>query len=53
MNLECSSDREVRNRKIQLTVTTAVGRVYNVEIGETPNCTCDYHSNPRKIKHMC
>ena len=53
INLECSSDMQVRNRKIQLTVTIASGRVYNVEIGETPSCTCDYHSNPRKIKHTC
>ena len=53
MNLECSSDMEVHNCKIQFTVTTAVGHVHNVEIGETPSCTCDYHSNPRKIKHTC
>ena len=32
MNLECSCHMEVRSRKIQLTVTTAVGRVYNAEM---------------------
>ena len=41
------------NRKIKLTVTTAVGGVYNVEIGETTSSTCEYNSNPRKIKPMC
>ena len=53
MNLECKSDMEARNRKIQLTVTTPVDRLYNVEIGETPNCMCEYHRNPRKIKPTC
>ena len=52
MNLECSSDMEVRNRKIQVTVTTASGCVYNVETRWIPSCTCEYYNNPRKIKHM-
>ena len=50
MNLGCSSDTEVRNPKIQLTVATAVGRVFNVYTGETLSCMCEYYSNPRKIK---
>ena len=41
------------NRKIKLAVTTAADGVYNVEIGETTSSTCEYDSNPRKIKHMC
>ena len=53
MNLECSSDMEVRNCKIQLTVTTAAGSIYNVEIGETPSFKSEYYSNPRKVKHTC
>ena len=53
MNLECSSDMEVRNCKIQLTVTTAAGSIYNVEIGETPSFKSEYYSNPRKLKHTC
>ena len=53
MNLECSSDMEVRNCKIQLTVTTAAGRICNVEIGETPSFKSEYYSNPRKVKHTC
>lgn len=32
--LECSSDMELCNRKIQLTIITVTGRVYNVEIVE-------------------
>ena len=53
MNLECSSDMEVRNCKIQLTVTTAAGRICNVEIGETPSFKSEYYSNPGKVKHTC
>ena len=53
MNLECSSDMETRNCKIQLTVTTATGRIYKIEIGETPSFKSEYYSNPRKIKHTC
>ena len=41
------------NRKIKLTVTTAGGGVYNVEIEEATSSTCEYDSNPRKIKRMC
>ena len=44
---------QVHNRKIQLTVTTAAGRANNAAIGETPSCTCQYYSNPRKINHTC
>ena len=51
MNLECSSDMEVRNCKIQHTVTTAAGRICNVEIGETPSFKSEYYSNPGKVKH--
>ena len=53
MNLECSTGMEVRNHKIQLTVTTAVDRVYNIETGETQSYTCEYHSNSRIIKPAC
>ena len=43
---------EVGSCKIQLTVTTAVYRVYNAEIEEATSCTCEYQNNPQKIAFM-
>ena len=48
----CEKLNEEKN-SISLRLTTTGGVSFNVDISETPSCTCSFFSNPRKTKQTC